>query len=364
MSRPATAPPAERPRAPGSFRARRLRDPRIWLGLFVTVAAVWFALRDVDARALVAEFRRANLVLLLGLSVPAYLLVVYLRALRWRHLTDPIQPMPTRPLFRAVAIGFMANNVFPLRIGEFVRCWYLGRETGASPAAIFGTVILERVADTLMVILLALGALSIWGGGDHVAWRRGVLLLLPVAAVPLAVLAWLRLDPHRVLRLASALLWPLPQRLRATLLEQLRSFSRGLGALRGGAHVFWIAVDSVLIWLVASTIPMLAGFLALGIDLGSPSRLLVASWMLLAGVGIAVALPSAPGFFGVYHSACRLVLERFGISPEMAVALGTLCHAVFWFTLTGLGFAVLRSRHTSLGELDEASGPGAPPGRL
>jgi hypothetical protein len=63
-------------------------------------------------------------------------------------------------------------------------------------------------------------------------------------------------------------------------------------------------------------------------------------------------LPSAPGFFGVYHSACRLVLEHFEISAELALALGTLLHAVFWLTLTGLGLVVLRSRRTSLGELD------------
>jgi uncharacterized membrane protein YbhN (UPF0104 family) len=101
---------------------------------------------------------------------------------------------------------------------------------------------------------------------------------------------------------------------------------------------------------------MLAGFLALGIDPGAPGRVVAASWMTLAASGIAVALPSVPGFFGVYHSACRLVLERFGISAELALALGTLLHAVFWLTLTGLGLAVARSRHTSLGELDGAAG--------
>ena len=49
----------------------------------------------------------------------------------------------------------MANNIFPLRMGEVVRSWYLARETGASAAALFGTVILERVIDTVTVIVLA-----------------------------------------------------------------------------------------------------------------------------------------------------------------------------------------------------------------
>jgi uncharacterized membrane protein YbhN (UPF0104 family) len=70
---------------------------------------------------------------------------------------------------------------------------------------------------------------------------------------------------------------------------------------------------------------------------------------------MAVALPSAPGFFGPYHFACKVALERFGIPPETAVALGTLIHAVFWFSLTSLGLAVLRIRHTSLHAIDEVA---------
>ena len=137
---------------------------------------------------------------------------------------------------------------------------------------------------------------------------------------------------------------------------QLERFTQGLGALRSGSHLFWIGFHSLTIWLVASTLPMLAGFLALDVQFDSPYEMLMASWTLLAGVGIAVALPSAPGFFGVYHSACRLVLERFGMAPEMAVALGTLLHGVFWLTLTILGFAVLRARRTRFGDLDRAAG--------
>jgi hypothetical protein len=127
--------------------------------------------------------------------------------------------------------------------------------------------------------------------------------------------------------------------------------------LKGGAHLFWIAFHSIVVWFVASTIPMLAGFWALGLDLGSPFETLVAAWITLATVGMAVAIPSAPGFFGTYHAACRLALEPFGVSPEEAVALGTLLHGTFWVTLTLLGFAVLRSRRTSLEDLERAAEP-------
>jgi hypothetical protein len=173
-------------------------------------------------------------------------------------------------------------------------------------------------------------------------------------------LAWLRAAPGPAVAFARGLSRPLPTRLQELLLGQLDRFQEGLGALRGGTHLFWIGFHTLTIWLVASTVPMIAGFLALDIDFGSPWETLVAGWMTLAAVGIAVALPSAPGFFGLYHSACRLVLERFGMAPEIAVAVGTLLHAVFWLTLTALGFAVLRLRRTPLEELDRAVERGAP----
>jgi len=297
----------------------------------------------------------ANWMLLVGLSVPSYLAIVFIRALRWRHLTDPIQPMQTLPLFRAVAVGFMANNIFPLRMGEVVRSLFLSREVGAPPAAIFGTVVLERVIDTVMVIGLAAFVLNIHSGSDDGFLAHGAILLIPIALAPLVGLVCLRAAPDRVIAIAAWLLRPFPARLGEYLTGALGRFAEGLGALRGGIHLFWIAFHSLVVWLVFSTIPMLAGFWAVGIDLGTPFETLVAAWITLAAVGMAVAIPSAPGFFGTYHAACKLALEPFGVAPEIAVALGTLLHAMFWVTLTALGLAVLRSRSTSLGEIEPAA---------
>jgi uncharacterized protein (TIRG00374 family) len=328
----------------------------VWLGLAVTAVFLWLVLRGVPFADVARDIARADWGVMLALSVPSYVLAVYLRALRWRHLMDPIQSVPTGPLFRAVAVGFMANNIFPLRMGEVARSWYLARETGAGVAPVFATVVLERVLDIVTVVGLALGVIAVWGAGSQGGIVRGALLLMPAAAVPVLALVVLRTAPERVIGAARWCLRPFPARVAASAERLLRGFSQGLGALRGGRHLFWIGFHSLTIWLVASTIPLLAGFLALGIKFPSPSQALQAAWITLAAIGVAVALPSAPGFFGAYHLACRLALERFGVSPESAVALGTLSHAVFWVTLTALGLGVLRVRQTSLVEVDEAAG--------
>ena len=347
MSAP-VARPARRP--------SRLRDWRVWFGLGVTALFVWLSLRDAPLRDVGREIARARWGVLIVLSVPSYLLVQVLRALRWRYLTDPIRPLATGPLFRAVSVGFMANNVFPLRVGEVVRAWYLARETGVSVAAVFGTVILERVIDTLMVVVLAAGVVITWGVGNDGFFEQGALLLLPLAVLPFAALGVLRFAPEFFLRATEFVLRPLPERISGGLLGALRRFQEGLGALRRGAHLVWILLYSLAIWLVASTLPMIAGFRSLGIEFGSLQEEIAAAWATLAAIGIAVAIPSAPGFFGPFHYAARIALQRFGVAPETAVAFGTVIHAVMWVTITGLGLLVLRLRSTSLEEVDQVAG--------
>jgi uncharacterized protein (TIRG00374 family) len=263
--------------------------------------------------------------------------------------------MPLGPLFRATAVGFMANNIFPLRMGEVVRSWILARETDTSAAAVFGTIVLERVLDAVAVILMVALVLLLRGGGEGGReLERGALLLLPVALLPLAGLALLKAMPERVLAISAFVLRPLP-RLAELAERMLTRFQEGLGALRGGTHLLWLAGYTAFIWLVISSIPIVAVFLALDLDLGGPAEMIEAAWTTQAAVGVAVALPSAPGFFGIFHMACRFALVSFGIAPATAVAAGTLLHGVMWVTLTMSGLLVLRIRRTSLGEVDQAA---------
>jgi uncharacterized protein (TIRG00374 family) len=290
-------------------------------------------------------------------SVPAHALNLYLRALRWRHLTDPVQRIGTAPLFRAMSVGFMVNNLFPLRVGEVARAWYLSRETGAPAAALLGTVILERVIDTLVVVAMAAVVLAL---GDFA--RAGVdstalvVSLVVLAVVPIAGVVALRVAPRGTVRVFVVVARPiLPERTLSWAEGQLGRLVEGLGALRGGRHLFWLTWHSIWIWIGASVVPFYVAIVALGIDLGSAWVRLEAAYVVLVFVGAAVALPSAPGFFGPYHAACRVALSAFQVPAVMAVALGTLCHAIFWVTVTLMGLGVLRFRGTSLATVEAAA---------
>jgi hypothetical protein len=341
------------PPAGGGRRLRAwLRDPRFLASLLITGLSLAYALRGVDVGQVAAAIAQVDAARLVLPSVPALLLSLWLRALRWRHLTDAVQPISRGALFRAVSVGFMANNLLPLRVGEVLRAWYLARETGASAAALFGTVILERVIDSAVVLGMAALVLGV-GGARAAGIDAGTALpvLVGLAMIPAGFVAALRLAPAWIVGLVSrGAGLVLPEALVGRIEEWLRQIAAGLGSVRRGWHLFWIAFHSLGIWMVASVIPFLAAVWALGIDLGSPARALAAAYSTLVWVGAAVALPSAPGFFGPYHAACRAALLPFGVEPELALALGTLSHALFWVTVTATGLAVLRWHRTSLDE--------------
>jgi hypothetical protein len=339
-------------------RLGNLGDPRILVGLAITAVTLWFVLRDVSFAALLRDIARANLAVLLIPSIPAYLASLYVRALRWRHLTLAVARIERGAVFRATSVGFMVNNVFPLRMGEVVRAWYLGRESGVSSAAIFGTVIVERLIDAAVVLSLAALVLGSRGAAATGLDLRAVLPpLAALVAVPVVFIVALRLAPKQTVALGTRISGPvLPRRWNQRLEQLLRQLAEGMGGLRGRHSVIWVTIHTVNLWLLISIVPFVAALLALGIDLGGPLQTLTASYNLLIWVGAAVALPSAPGFFGPYHAACWVALQPLGVPKEAAVALGTLCHAVFWITVTATGLVVLRFRHTRLEETLEASG--------
>ena len=166
----------------------------------------------------------------------------------------------------------------------------------------------------------------------------------------------MKLAPEWVLGVVRWLSKPLPSRLADRLDSVIREFINGLGALSGGLHLFWIALHSALIWMVFSTIPFLIALVAFGVEMGSLWDLTVVSWALLATVGVAVSIPSAPGFFGTYQLAFKALLVEFGVDPALALAMGLLVWFIFWSSLTVLGLVVLRTRGTSFDELTRQAG--------
>ncbi len=320
-----------------------LRDPRIWLGLAVTVGAIAFTLRDISFAEVAAAIGEADLWLLLAVAVPANVASLWVRALRWKHLACHVVPMTAGATYRATAIGYLVNNLLPLRIGEVVRAWVLARETGGATVALFGTVLLERVID--LVVLLTIAFVVIGQVVDLGA-------LTVIAFVPIVGIVLLKWWPERLLSIASVCGHAiLPDSLAGGADRLLRELANGLSGLGGGRRLAAVAAWSFVLWGVVVPLTFWGPILALPIGLSGPIQEAFASYVSMLYVAVAVAIPSAPGFFGVYHAACREALAPLGVSASLALAMGTLSHLVFWLTFVVCGALALRSSGSRLGDI-------------
>ncbi|HEY7205385.1 MAG TPA: lysylphosphatidylglycerol synthase transmembrane domain-containing protein [Methylomirabilota bacterium] len=310
---------------------------KILLGLAVSAGLLVYFFWDVDLRDIGVRLRQ-TLWTYLVLSVALGFVSLWMRAVRWYYLFPP----GARPshLFRALLIGYMGNNLLPLRAGELVRIYVVTRR-GQHFGTTFATVVVERVLDGLSVGLIVAGLLLVVPLPGNLRWPIllfllvdlvGILILTAIAAAPGACRAVI----GRVFRRVA---W-----LEHRLIGLLDVMIEGLRGLRAAGHTGPIVAYSVGIWLFLA-LSFWSALHAAHLDLP-----LAAAWTLLAFLGLGVSLPSSPGFVGVIQAGTVLALALFAVPRTEALSFSLLLHASQFFPITILGLLYLLMEHVSLAD--------------
>lgn len=311
------------------------------------------AFRGVSLRALWGHVLDAD-PWWLFLSVAAVTTTFPLRTVRWRILLAHTPGGPPRfaPLWRATAIGFMANNILPARAGELVRSFAATRLVGVPFTTALASVAVERIFDGVVIgFLFALALMApdfpagATIGSTNLSLLASVMVLGfgGVLAVCVAlvrnrayVLPWLEGLLHRLL----------PERVAAATARITHHVADGLGVLHSVRDAVRVLVWSFAVWGM-NLVAFIVGYRAF--DLG---HLPVESALLLQGVvAFGVAVPQAPGFFGGFELLTRLSLEFYGVPGDRALSYGFGIH-IGWFTpITLIGLWYLARAGLSLRDL-------------
>jgi hypothetical protein len=321
------------------------------------VALLVWVLHDVSVRDVVAHARRADPVLLLG-AVALATATFPLRTIRWRLILRDVDGhrFDWPALWHATAIGFTANNLLPARAGEVARAYVAQRQLPVQFTTALASVGVERVFDGL--VLLALMALAIAApsfpahatmGGRSVADLAtgaaalfGGLLLVALIVVhrPAPWLALLARATHRFL----------PARAADRLTHWAEGIVAGLAVLKSPARFAGVVAWSLAVWLVNAASFALC-FRAFGLELP-----LEAALLLQGIIGFGVALPSTPGFAGVFEAATRVALAVYGVDASLALSYALTYHVTTLVPLTVLGLWSLSRLHLRLTELRAVNG--------
>jgi hypothetical protein len=314
------------------------RTLRVLIGIAVSAGLLYLVLRNVSPGQLLSHLRGTHWGWL-ALAAAANLAMVGARGVRWRSFFHPAAPAPW-PLVSATAVGFMGNNLLPLRAGELLRAFLAARSTGLSFWTSLATLAVERVLDALSILLI-LGAVVLLVPVPP--WlKAGALALLALDLAAMGALILLAGDRGRL----AARIMRIP-RLGPTLTRWLSLFSVGLQSLRPGPHLAPLVWWTVLIWVLNAG-AVWASLRSLGLAVPASASLTV-----LTFTGIAVSLPSAPAYVGTVQFFVVQALAIYAITGVEAVSFSFLYHAANFIPLTLLGWACLLAQGISLRRASE-----------
>jgi uncharacterized protein (TIRG00374 family) len=302
---------------------------RVSAAVAISAAALWLAARNAHVDGLRSALVHADFVWLLPYPVICVVLNL-IRGEIWRQFLR--RRVTTAQAFWAYSVGFLANNVLPFRLGEAVRVVVLSKRCELPVVEVAAAAGLERLLD-LAILAVLLAAV-----GPRIAHIPGLMTgaLLVVAIVVLGVVAiamLVRWRDRSVVAIERATGW-LSDGPRRAVAGKWRDLTRGLSILlkpsvgipaTGAAAAVWI-LTVVLQWLVLRSFQPQAGA--------------VDATFMVAAVSLAIALPAAPGFVGVYHLAGQqaLMVAFPGLyDANTALAATTVAHAVSYVTSTALG---------------------------
>jgi uncharacterized protein (TIRG00374 family) len=324
---------------------------RLALAVAISLALLAWAVSGVHLEEFLEHVKGARIGPLL-LAVIIATLVFPARLFRWRLLLRRPDggPFSYRALWHAVAIGFAANNLLPFRAGELLRTYAISRLAPTRLTSALSSIAVERVFDSLAVVLLLTIALFLPGMPADVsisgvsiaraAMIAGVASGLALVVAGLVV-AFPLVAERAVRRLIRA------ERFADKIINVIEGLREGMSALNNPARFLGVALWSLGIWLL-NALAFYVGFAVFDIPVN------YAGALLLQGVLVfGIAVPLAPGFVGAFEAVIRAVLSIYGITPGQSLSFALTYHVATFLPITLLGLWSFMVTGMRLGQLSK-----------
>lgn len=299
------------------------------LGLAVTVICVWLVFRKVQYTEISSVISGGNYFWLIPAAI-AQLLAILMRSQRWVVLLD--RKAELEASVWSQGIGYLFTNVFPLRLGEFARVLVMSERCKMPVVQVAGTAIVERLLDVGTMILALILVLP-WMHVPNMVIRSGQIF---GASVFVGILVIILLARFREISfvLINRICTAFPVLPKAMLLARWVELINGLTPLLRGSVALQVVVLSLLSWLFSGAVFFCA------IRTFQPAGLLLEAVFMMVVLSLAVAVPSSPGFIGVFQFVGQQALvipfgDKYSVSSALAITL--VAHIVYYVLSTLVG---------------------------
>lgn len=338
-------------------------NKRVWIGFGLSVGLIGIFLLTVDVPRMLDSMISANYWYMVP-AIALYFVSIWFRTLRWQSLLSDIKPIAVTRLYPVVVVGYMMNNILPMRIGELARSYYLAKREGVSTASVFTTIFVERLFDALTLlffvslvsiflplngILQGLSELS----GLNVTFLATIMSLPFIVAFGILIVFSIYTD--RVQSYTMTLSKPLPRRVGIMIKRVSNRFLIALIPLRKPFVILKVFFLSVPVWLfevgLFISIALSFGFQ----DLQDNYWVMVLGLILVTAIAnIGSSIPAAPGGLGLFEIIARetlVLLPYLDIDRSLAGAYVIIVHSALMLPIIFLGQALLIGQNVNLRSL-------------
>lgn len=326
------------------------------LGLAVSILALYLAFRNVPFNDLIIYLASVNYVWILP-AVVVILLSFALRAYRWKIILESSGKIRFWQSFHPLMIGFMINCILPGRVGEVARPVILQKKENIPFSTGLATVGAERVFDICILIILfgvLLATIEIDSNIDIVFGKyhlnkttlmsvgKGTFKLLLLLIVGIALVAFNKTRDvinDLITRIPGMFFFAGPdlkkkiqKKICAPLVSVVNNIATGFTLVKYPMRICACFGLSVVIWGLAAFSYYLVSLGCPGIGL---SFIEITAIMII--ICFFIALPSVPGYWGIWEAGGVFALLLFGISSKDAAGFTLVNHAIQIFPVIIVG---------------------------
>jgi uncharacterized protein (TIRG00374 family) len=335
----AVAPPEKATGAPDQAPTSSTKVVSIGAALVLAAILLFYSLKGIDWQQVARTAAHAKSAYL-GVAIAIATASLFLRAMRWRVLLSARKPVDVRIAFSATAAGYLGNNFLPARSGELVRTAMIASGTGLDPAYVLATALSERAADAVVLVItaaIALISLPVRPGWTAAATKPFALIAL-IGVLAIAALPRLESTAAKVIHRL-----PIGKSIRLRIAAMMGHALQGMRTFHDPSRLLAFAGLTIVIWSM-DALATVVGSAALGFSM--PIRV---AFLLLAALGLASALPSTPGYVGIFQFVAITVLTPFGFNRTDAVTFILFAQALnyvvigFWGALGLMQYRRIRA---------------------
>ncbi len=305
-----------------------MKKLKVFLGVAISALFIYILMRNIDYAEIRAALRGINYYVILP-AVILQLASYWVRSARWRYILSGIKEIKTKDLLPIISISYMANNLLPLRMGEIVRAYMVGKKSNISSAAAFSTIILERIYDGI-TLLLFLGITALVFPFPDWVKQIGILTSLLFFGALIFLIGLVSFKQKSLLFL-NRCLKVFPKGIAQKVKDISDKFIEGFEVVRNKKVLIPIGIYSIIIWTMEASL-----FYAIAQAFEFHSAIYL-SFFVLVIVNLGIMVPSSPGYIGTFEFFVTRSLNVFGIAKEIALGYALILRVFQYIPITIVG---------------------------